>query len=219
MAKKNLITPEELDNIVSVGSPRISPDGSQILYTKKCVKDGANHTSIWITQTNKKKKPRALTSGGKDAMPSWSPDGLQVAFIRGSESGSQIYIIDMDGGEAQQLTNFPEGAIASIQWCPSSERNQIAVSYRQTEEPYTHAASEKRKENKESDPPITTESAWYRLDGDGYFGHARFQLYLVESTTGSYKNIWSKDTLGFFSFCWSPKGDKIAIATNTSKNA
>jgi dipeptidyl aminopeptidase/acylaminoacyl peptidase len=219
MAKKNLITPEELDNIVSVGSPRISPDGSQILYTKKCVKDGANHTSIWITQTNKKKKPRALTSGGKDAMPSWSPDGLQVAFIRGSESGSQIYIIDMDGGEAQQLTNFPEGAIASIQWCPNSERNQIAVSYRQTEEPYTHAASEKRKENKESDPPITTESAWYRLDGDGYFGHARFQLYLVESTTGSYKNIWSKDTLGFFSFCWSPKGDKIAIATNTSKNA
>ena len=53
----------------------------------------------------------------------------------------------------------------------------------------------------------------------GYFGHARFQLYLVDANNGSYKNIWAKDTLGFFSYCWSPKGDKIAILTNTSKYA
>ncbi len=217
MAKKKLITPEELDNLVSVGNPQISPDGTQILYTKKCVKDGASHTSIWVAQTKGSKKPKALTTGGKDGMPRWSPDGNQVAFMRANESGCQIFTIDMDGGEAQQLTNFKEGAISEMQWSPRG--CCLAVSYRQTEEPYTHAASEKRKENKESDPPIITEEVWYRLDGDGYFGHARFQLYLVDACNGKHKNIWSKDTLGFFSFCWSPKGNKIAIATNTSKNA
>ena len=217
MAKKKLITPEELDNLVSVGNPQISPDGTQILYTKKCVKDGASHTSIWVAQTKGSKKPKALTTGGKDGMPRWSPDGNQVAFMRANESGCQIFTIDMDGGEAQQLTNFKEGAISEMQWSPRG--CCLAVSYRQTEEPYTHAASEKRKENKESDPPIITEEVWYRLDGDGYFGHARFQLYLVDACNGKHKNIWSKDTLGFFSYCWSPKGNKIAIATNTSKNA
>ncbi len=217
MAKKKLITPEELDNLVSVGNPQISPDGTQILYTKKCVKDGASHTSIWVAQTKGSKKPKVLTTGGKDGMPRWSPNGNQVAFMRSNESGCQIFTIDMDGGEAQQLTNFKEGAISEMQWSPRG--CCLAVSYRQTEKPYTHAASEKRKENKESDPPIITEEAWYRLDGDGYFGHARFQLYLVDACNGKHKNIWSKDTLGFFSFCWSPKGNKIAIATNTSKNA
>ena len=126
-------------------------------------------------------------------------------------------MIDMDGGEAQQLTNLPEGVISQMLWCPKG--CQLAISYRKTEKPYTHSAAEKRKENKESDPPIITEDAWYRLDGDGYFGHARFQLYLVDAETGAYKNIWKKDTMGYFSFCWSPKGDKIAITTNTSKKA
>ena len=217
MAKKKLITPEDIDNLVSVGNPKISPDGSQILYTKKCVKDGRNNTTIWVAQTKGSKLPRQLTNDGKDGLPQWSPDGSQVAFIRGSESGGQIFMIDMSGGEAIQLTNFKEGSIASISWCPNGCK--LAVSYRQTEEVYTQAASEKRKENKESDPPIITEEAWYRLDGDGYFGHARFHLYLVDSTTGAHKTIWAKDTLGFFSFAWSPKGDNIAITTNTSKNA
>ena len=217
MAKKKLITPEELDNLISVGDPQISPDGMQLLYTKKCVKDGVNHTTIWLAQTKGAKKPREMTTDGKDSMPRWSPDGSQVAFIRGSDEGSQIFTIDMDGGEAQQLTNFPEGAMNEIKYSPQGD--SIAVSYRQTEEPYTHAAAEKRKETKESDPPIITEEAWYRLDGDGYFGHARFHLHLVDATTGKSKNIWRKDTMGFFSYCWSPKGDKIAITTNTSKNA
>jgi len=217
MAKKKLITPEELDNLISVGNPQISPNGTQILYTRKCVKDGANHITIWVAGTKSLKKPRELTTGGKDGMPRWSPCGTILAFIRSTESGSQIFTIDMDGGEAQQLTNFPEGAIANMQWSPKG--SCLAVSYRQTEEPYTFAASEKRKDNKESDPPIITESDWYRLDGDGYFGHARFKLYLVDAITGSHKNIWSKDTMGFFSYCWSPKGERIAIATNTSKNA
>jgi len=114
MAKKKLITPEELDNLVSVGNPQISPDGSQMLYTRKCVKDGVNHTTIWIAGTKGSKKPRQLTTNGKDGMPRWSPDGTQVAFIRGGETGIQIYTIDMDGGEAQQLTNFPEGTIAEL---------------------------------------------------------------------------------------------------------
>jgi dipeptidyl aminopeptidase/acylaminoacyl peptidase len=217
MATKKLITPEELDNLVSVGNPQISPDGSQILYTRKCVKDGVNCTTIWVAQTITSKNPRELTTNGKDGVPRWSPDGSQIAFVRGSKSGSQVFLIDTDGGEAQQLTNFPEGAISELKWSPAN--NSLAVTYRKTEESYTHDAAEKRKENKESDPPIITETAWYRLDGDGYFGHARFQLFLVEATTGSYKNIWNKDTMGFFSYCWSPKGDKLAIATNTSKNA
>ena len=98
MAKKKLITPEDIDNLVSVGNPKISPDGSQILYTKKCVKDGRNNTTIWVAQTKGSKLPRQLTNDGKDGLPQWSPDGSQVAFIRGSESGGQIFMIDMSGG-------------------------------------------------------------------------------------------------------------------------
>ena len=75
MAQKKLITPEELDNLISVGNPQISPDGSQMLYTHKRVKDGVNHTTIWVASTKGSRIPRELTTGGKDGLPRWSPDG------------------------------------------------------------------------------------------------------------------------------------------------
>ena len=217
MAKKKLITPEELDNLASLGDPQISPDGTQVLYTNKCVQKCVSHCTIWLAANKDKATPRELTTNGKDGLARWSPDGQRVAFARGSEEGSQIYTIDMMGGEPVQLTDFPEGTIASIEWSPSG--NALAVSFRKTDDNFTHAAAEARKTTEASDPPMITEKPWYRLDGDGYFGHARFHLHLVDATTGKHRPIWKKDNMGFFSFAWSPKGDKIAITTNTSKNA
>jgi len=131
MATKKRITPEELDNLISVGNPQISPDGSQILYTRKSVKDGINHTTVWIASTTGSNKPRELTTDGKDGMPRWSPDGTKVAFMRAGESGCQVFTIDMDGGEAQQLTHFPEGIISEMKW--SSTGSCLAVSFRKTQ--------------------------------------------------------------------------------------
>ena len=82
MAKKKLITPKELDNLISVGNPQISPDGSQILYTRKCVKDGRNHTTIWMAQTKGSNKAREITTDRKDGMPRWSPDGSKIVFTK-----------------------------------------------------------------------------------------------------------------------------------------
>jgi len=217
MRKKKLITAEDLLNLVSVGDPQISPDGSQVLYTKKIAKDVRNHISIWVALAKGNDTPRALTNEGKDSMPRWSPDGTKVAFVRGGKSGANIYVIDMHGGEPAQLSNFPEGVISAMKWCPNGK--SLAVSYRQTDKPFTNALAESRKKTKESDPPFVTENLWYRLDGDGYFGHARFHLYIVDASTGKYRNVWKRDNLGFFSFTWSPKGDKIAITTNTSKKS
>ena len=217
MSKKKCITPEDLQTLVSVGDPQISPDGSQILYSKKQVIDGKNHVSIWLAPIKGSKKPRTLTTNGKDSLARWSPDGEQIAFVRGSETGSQVYVMEMQGGEPVPLTAFPEGTISAIQWSPTG--CALAVSYRQTDQEFTHKASEKRKETKASDPPRITEELWYKLDGDGYFGHARFQLYVIDACTGEYRNVWKRDNLGFFTFAWSPKGDKIAVTTNTSKKS
>jgi len=217
MSKRKPVTPSDLESLVSVGSPRLSPDGSQVLYTHRIVDDNRNNVSIWLADATRKRRPRSLTSGGKDSMPRWSPDGCRVAFVRGGDEGSQIYLLEMAGGDAMQLTAFDEGSISALEWSPAGD--QLAVSYRRTLPERTHAAAEQRKESKESDPPLVTEDLWYRLDGDGFFGTARYGLHLVDVESGSHRPLWTKDNLGFFSFAWSPRGSKIAITTNTDKRA
>lgn len=215
MSKKKLITPEELNNLILVGNPEISSDGSTIVYTRKKVVGNQNETSLWIVPTDGKHAPRQLTTGDKDGSPVWSPTGNKIAFLRSTDEGSQVFTIAMDGGEAQQLTQLKEGVIREIQWSPNGKN--LAIAYRETLATQTKAARDKRAETKASDPPLIAENAWYRLDGDGYFGSARFHLLLIDATSGKAKTVWNKDTVGFFSYCWHPKGDKLAITTSTSK--
>jgi hypothetical protein len=51
--------------------------------------------------------------------------------------------------------------------------------FRPTAEERTEAAEKKRTDTGESDPPYVLEEPWYRLDGDGYFGHQRYTLWVV----------------------------------------
>ncbi len=50
--------------------------------------------------------PTSLTTDGViKKYPSWSPDGSRIVFVRGTGSGSEIYVMNSDGSNLTQLTN------------------------------------------------------------------------------------------------------------------
>ena len=108
-ARRRLITPEDLTKFITVSSPRISPDGSRIVFVRKHV--GAKNdyvTNLWTADTFGQGEPTQFTGGGKDGAPSFSPDGSRIAFVSGrAKPKSQIYLISASGGEAAALTSFP----------------------------------------------------------------------------------------------------------------
>ena len=58
-------------------------------------------------------------------MPRWSPDGRRIAFVRsiekdGKPQPGQIYLLDMNGGEAYPLTQDTKG-VSSIEWSPDGK--------------------------------------------------------------------------------------------------
>ncbi|HBD96686.1 MAG TPA: hypothetical protein DC060_00650 [Gemmatimonadetes bacterium] len=65
-----------------------------------------------------------LTNGISAGSPSWSPDGLRIAFTRSSDSGSSIYVVGRDGSALSELVSGVQaGAVA---WSPGG--NTIAYS-------------------------------------------------------------------------------------------
>src|SRR5690242_14920280 len=76
---KKLLTAMDLMKINSVGSPRISPDGSRVAYTVGEVKmekdkEWKQVTQVWVVPTSGG-KARQYTRGDKSSTsPEWSPD-------------------------------------------------------------------------------------------------------------------------------------------------
>src|SRR5438046_2806337 len=111
----------DLLSIPRLTDPRLSPDGSQIAYTRADAdwKTGKRISHIWRARLDAG-DPVQLTSGADgENGPRWSPDGTSIAFTakRGDNEFAQIYLLPIDGGEARQLTKH-ESAVSDLCWTP-----------------------------------------------------------------------------------------------------
>ena len=216
--RRRLIAPEDLLRFRLVSDPQVSPDGSDVVFVVKHVGQKNEYVSnLWMVSTDGG-EPSQFTNGGKDSHPRWSPEGNRIAFLCGRDKHKpQIYTISAEGGEAVALTQLPQGSISTFKWSPDGR--MIALSFRRHDAQWTETAKKDRQEKGLSDPPRVIDDWWYRLDGDGYFDAQRYQLYLVDTTTGKHRKVYAKDTLGFFSFDFSPDSKKLAITTNQDRKA
>ncbi|MDZ4830572.1 MAG: S9 family peptidase [Phycisphaerae bacterium] len=218
-AKRRPIEAEDLLCLVSVGDPQISADGTRLLFVRSVINDRQKaEASIWTAATDGSTPPRALTHGPKDSMARFAPDGRRVAFLRGADGkATQIAMLDLAGGEARTLTNLPEGSIRAMHWSPDGTR--LAVTFRPTEADWTIEAKNARERDGRGDPPRVLDDRWNRLDGDGWFGAARYALHLVDASSGSTTLLYAEDTLGDFDMAWSPNSARLAITTNRANDA
>src|SRR5438445_12520610 len=107
-AQQRAISDSDLFAFRWVASPQISPDGRRAAYVLVTVnaKHDGYETSLWLVATDGLSAPRRITSGPHDAAPRWSPDGSTLAFLRPKDGHTQLYLLSLAGGEAQQLTDF-----------------------------------------------------------------------------------------------------------------
>ncbi len=211
------ITSDDLTRFISVSDPQVSPEGHRVLLCRGHVDDRNQVVSnLWITEVEGNQDARQFTSGDRDSHGRWSPDGRSVAFTSARDKRQpQIYLLESDAGEARPLSGFPEGTIGDWAWSPDG--STLAVSFRETDPDRTEAAETLREDSGSSTPPWEIEDLFYRLDGDGYFGSARFRLYLLDVRTGQDRLLFARGCAPSFSFDWSPDSGELLIATNVSR--
>lgn len=114
------------------GGNRVSPDGKWIVFAGKTPKDPGLHFHIWTLPIDGGKPIRITESPEEcsDMFPCWSPDGSAVSFVRGRVSknyaegfqGTNIYIVNITGGEPKPLTVESDRVNYSpIAWSPDGK--------------------------------------------------------------------------------------------------
>jgi Tol biopolymer transport system component len=90
--------------------PSFSPDGSRIVFSSVGdygdVSDtaGASGLDLYVMAADGSGRHR-LVDGDEDVSPAWSPDGEQIAFVRGGgdDGTGRIFVVDPDDGSARAL--------------------------------------------------------------------------------------------------------------------
>jgi dipeptidyl aminopeptidase/acylaminoacyl peptidase len=101
----------------TVADPQLSPDGSQIVYTRRWI-DKLNdrwESALWIMNADGSRN-RFLTKGSG---ATWSPDGSRIAYLaEGEPKGTQVWVRWMDAEGARTQVTRLERAPANIRWSP-----------------------------------------------------------------------------------------------------
>jgi Tol biopolymer transport system component len=61
--------------------------------------------------------PRQRTEEENAQDPSWSPDGLQIAFKSGPNDNGDLYVLDLISGDSERVGDNPEQDTAPA-WTP-----------------------------------------------------------------------------------------------------
>jgi hypothetical protein len=83
--------------------PSLSPDGLKVAYQSSFGVGGMHIWTVNIDGSNPFDLTVASLSGCTDTTPAWSPDGARIAFARDCGSGSNIWLMNVDGSGAAQL--------------------------------------------------------------------------------------------------------------------
>lgn len=108
---------DDLFKFLRVSDAQISPDGFWVAYVVTKVDLDANKSSsnLWLADVAGKNPPKRLTSTDKkDRHPRWSPDGKRILFESSRSGETQLWTIDIRGGEARQITNLATEASGAI---------------------------------------------------------------------------------------------------------
>lgn len=189
------ITIEEIADRVIPTEPKISPDGRHIAFAAatSARKKKRHDRAIWVSTDG---NPARRFTGGyaNNHDPRWSPDSGTLLFLaqRDDDDDHRLYVIPVDGGEAQELGEL-KGSLSEPAWSPDGSKIAVLRPDPDTDE------VKKRKDDK--DDPVV-----YEVDDKVD------RLWIVDANTGKARCI-SHGKRHIWSFAWSPDGDDIVAIT------
>ena len=186
-----LLTVEKYLDFEQVAEPRVSPDGSQIIYTRRWVNklEDRFESGLWIMNADGSKN-RFLTNG---ASAIWSPDGTRIAYLtEGKPSGTQIHVRWMDAeGASSQITTLGDTP-GDLRWSPDGKSIGFTMVVPKSV-PWRIDMPEAPKGAKWTPAPRIVQTLHFRQDRRGFVEPGDRHLFVVPADGGTARQVSKGD--------------------------
>ncbi|MDT8409339.1 MAG: S9 family peptidase [Wenzhouxiangellaceae bacterium] len=196
-------------------SPRISPDGRQIVYLRRHMdtRTDRNVAQIWLIGRDGKSHQPLTEGKGSYANPVWSPDGERIAFTGHAGDGdSQLHVLWLESGRIASLTDGPD-APSAPSWSPDGTR--IAFNRFVRQQPPTLVEPLKAPEGANwAPPPTVIDRPVFRIDGRGFLPHGQLQRFVVPASGGPARQLTDGPYPNSGPASWSADGRSLVFSAN-----
>ena len=183
---------------------RPSPNGSMVAFDS----DREGERGVYLADAGGRNL-RRVSGHGFAALPSWSPDGRAIAYVRAEPDNPNVWnlwALNLDSGESRRLTANASGRPQGASWFPDSRRvayalgNRVMVLDTATGTPTEYASPQVTR--KPGTPAVSPDGRLiiFQLSGDG--------AWLTDLSDGSSRKVLSDPSAT--DFTWSPDGTRVA---------
>ena len=191
---------------------------------------------IYVMDDDGKNQRRLTDNPNFDLSPSWSPDGKRIVFSSDRDGHVhvmhgwptyEIYVMDADGGNPQNLTNDPNND-ASPSWSPDGERIVFSSNRDGNYEIYVMDADGGNPQNLTNNDFYDTHPSWSPDGGriafmsrrEGHFigeNGITSEIYVMDTDGGNQHRL-TENRKNDSSPAWSPDGKRIAFESDRKGN-
>ena len=187
---------------------------------------------IYVMEVDGNNQRRLTNNPNFDIGPSWSPDGKRIAFmsdrdehfdIPGGLPNYEIYVMDADGGNQQNLTNDPDNDSVPS-WSPDGKRIAFTSDRDGNYEVYLMEVDGNNQRRLTDNDFFDIAPSWspdgkriaFMSRRDGHFigeGGLTYEIYVMDADGGNEQRL-TENRKSDSSPSWSPDGKQIAFSSD-----
>jgi dipeptidyl aminopeptidase/acylaminoacyl peptidase len=213
-----LLTVDHYLDFEQVGDPSISPDGRQVIYTRRWVNtlEDKWESALWLMNSDGSHN-RFLAKG---ASAVWSPDGNRIAYLaEGEPKGTQIFVRWMDTeGASTQVTRILESP-SDVKWSPDGKSLGFSQ-FVAKKSPWEISLPAAPSGAKWTEAPRIVQQLHFRQDRRGFTDPGYRHMFVVSADGGTPRQITSGDWSvgarfdvldGAVGWRWTPDGRSMVV--------
>jgi Tol biopolymer transport system component len=189
---------------------QLSPDGESVAFDS----DREGVRGVYVARADGH-DVRRVSGPGYAAVPSWSPDGRRLAFVRAEfdrRAVWNLWVLDLSTQVTTRLTNHRVGQVWSGAWFPDGRRiaysheDRLVVRELGSGKSTTHPSPVKGRLVRT--PAVSPDGKWivFQVQRDG--------AWLLDTATGFMQRVLEDPSAE--EFTWSPDGRRVAFHSRRS---
>ncbi|GAB5414885.1 MAG: S9 family peptidase [Congregibacter sp.] len=196
--------------------PEISPQGNHVVYRRMSfdVMRDKRRGNLWMVSSDGTEHRKLSSFDGNESGAIWSPDGLQIAYLRDADDeGTEIFILSVSHGTHARVTRL-SGKPKDLAFSPDGSSLAFTMTV-ETPPPTLGSRPPKPEGASWSESPRVTDRLYHEKDGSGYIKPGFSHVFLVPTEGGSARQL-THGNYHHYQPSWSPDGRRVLVSGNLS---